>query len=130
MEAGWKLFGVGIAAAILCATVRSYQRTYALGLALAAASLLAAIALRDLQPVMRSIQALRVDSGVDPAVFSPLLRVCGIGLMTDVCCAFCRETGEQSICRLLEFGGSAAAVCALLPLFNSVFEMIRPYLGG
>ena len=45
-------------------------------------------------------------------------------------CAFCAETGEQSIGRVLEFGGCAAALCALLPLLETVLGFVRPYLGG
>ena len=44
--------------------------------------------------------------------------------------AFCAETGEQSIGRVLEFGGCAAALCALLPLLETVLGFVRPYLGG
>ena len=130
MDTVWKLFGVGIVSAILCATVRTIQKPYALGLTLASVLLIGMLGIRLLEPVVRSVQALRGKTKLDSAVFSPLLRICGIGLLTDVSCAFCCEAGEQSICRLLEFGGCAAALCALLPLLDGMLEIIRPYIGG
>ena len=130
MEAALKLFAAGVASAIACACVRSCRSALAPVLAVTAAAVLAAFALRLLDPVVEYLQTLRADAGVETALFAPLLRTGGIGLITELACAFCAETGEQSIGRVLEFGGCAAALCALLPLLETVLGFVRPYLGG
>ncbi|MBR2080257.1 MAG: hypothetical protein IKC50_00685 [Oscillospiraceae bacterium] len=130
MSTVFRLFAIGIFAVIASAAVRSFKSALAPAIALAAAAVLSLLGLRILDPVLRYLQTMRSAAGIDPAVFAPLLRVGCIGMITELTSSFCAETGELSIGRVLEFGGCAASLCALLPLLESITESLRPYLGG
>ncbi len=130
MQTAFRLIAAGVVSAIACSCARACRSALAPAIALAAAAVLTAFVLRLLKPVADYLQTLREGAGMEPSVFSPLLQVGCIGILTEFCCAFCAEAGEQSIGRVVEFGGCAAALCALLPLLESVMNLIRPYLGG
>ena len=130
MQTALRLFAAGVISAIACSCVRSCKSALAPALALTAAAVLAALGLRLLHPVIDYLQALRSSAGIESSIFSPLLQVGCIGILTELSNSFCAEAGEQSIGRMLEIGGCAAALCALLPLLESVMGTIRPYLGG
>ena len=130
MQTSLRLFAAGVVSVIACSCVRSCRSALAPALALAASAVLAALGLKLLQPVVDCLQTLRRSAGMESAVFSQLLQVGCIGILTELGCAFCSEWGEQSIGRVLECGGCAAALCALLPLLENVRGLIRPYLGG
>lgn len=126
----FRLFAVGIFAVIAIACIRSYKKELAPPVALTAAAVLTLLGLNMLEPVMEYLHTMRAAAGLDAAVFTPLVRVACIGIMTELTSAFCTETGELAIAKVLEFGGCAAALCTLLPLLEGVTESIRPYLGG
>ncbi len=64
-------------------------------------------------------------SGLDSALFAPLVRIAGLSVVANVGSELCRDAGEGAAAALIEIGGAAAALLLAAPLFRSVWELLR-----
>ena len=68
--------------------------------------------------------------GLEPALLAPVLKTVGVGLLTQIAGAFCRDAGEQALCKVVELCGTFLAVYVALPLANAVLELLQTLMGG
>ena len=64
------------------------------------------------------------------ALLAPVLKTVGVGLLTQIAGAFCRDAGEQALCKVVELCGTFLAVYVALPLANAVLELLQTLMGG
>jgi len=83
-----------------------------------------------LKPVTELIQELVSAAGMEPAVFLPVLKAAGIGLLTQTAGSFCADAGEKALEKLLELGGVVSILYVSLPLFSAVLDMLRSLMEG
>ena len=63
-----------------------------------------------------------------PELFSPLVKVAALMLMSRVGAALCRDAGEGALGVILETAGTLGAVVVSLPLFGAVWDMLQTLL--
>lgn len=88
------------------------------------------LGLRFLSPVWVVLEQLKRLSGLSDAVTAPLLKVTGIGILTQVAGGVCADAGETSLTKAVELTGSFLALYAAIPLLSSVLELLEQLLGG
>ena len=87
-------------------------------------------ALKLVEPVVSFLSKLQDLAGLDDALLTPLLKSVGIGIVTQICAAFCADAGESALARLIELCGGILAIYIALPLLEAVIDMIRTMTGG
>jgi len=130
MEIIFKIAAGGIITVLLTAAIKSHNKELALALTLASCAIMLFPGLQMLGSIRDFVSQLREEIGLESAVLTPLVRVCAIGLVTQLSAYFCQDAGEVMIARVLELCGSIAAVCATLPLLRLVLDMLKGFLGG
>lgn len=83
-----------------------------------------------LQPVMELLQQLVETAGISTALFLPVLKAAGIGLLTQTAGSFCADAGEQALGKLLELGGVVSILYVSLPLFTAVLDLLQSLMEG
>ena len=122
---GWQFAAFAVICALLCGLLRQQSEGQALLLALAAGAALLVGALTIISPVLAFIERLAELSGLNSAVFAPVLKTAGIGLLTQFSAAFCKDAGQQALGKAAEVGGTILAVYTLLPLAGAVVELLQ-----
>ena len=98
--------------------------------AICCCTLCAIAAMEILEPVIDFVMQLRTLSGVDSAVFAPVLKAGAIGLLTQLGSAYCADVGEKAVAEILEFGGVISILYVSIPLFSAVLDMLETLIGG
>ena len=124
-----KIAGICLCAALLGAVLDRRDRalSMAIGLLCCAGALLACI--RTLRPVVRFFEDLRELSNLDEALFSPMIKTVGIGVVTQISSAVCTDCGQRAMAKTAEVCGICASVLIGLPLLQSALEIIRRMMG-
>lgn len=130
MEIIYKIAAGSISAVIIITTLRSQNKEIALVLSLAACAVLALGGIKLFQTAVEYLDEMRGIAQIKSAELSPLIKVCGISALVQISATFCREAGESAVGKMVELCGGVAAVCAMLPLLNSVLKLIQDLLGG
>lgn len=124
----FKLSALAVTAALGALVLRRREPELALVLTLAAGALLLGHALEALAEVRGLADSLARTAGLSPRVWRPVWKTVGIGIVTRLAAAVCRDAGEGGIASFLEMVGSALALLAALPLVETVLDVLSSLL--
>ena len=130
MEYFLKTAAIAVAAAILTCFLKKENSSFSLLLSVSAGMLIVFLLANILQPIVDFFLDLTELSGVGRTYVEPVLKCTGIGILTQIAAAVCRDAGESSLAGLIELGGCGAALVLALPLFTAVLQMITELMGG
>ncbi|MEA4815157.1 MAG: SpoIIIAC/SpoIIIAD family protein [Oscillospiraceae bacterium] len=67
-------------------------------------------------------------SGLNNAIFAPLLKTVGISIITKVSSDLCRDAGAAAAAGLVETSGALCAIITAIPLMRSVLELVMSFI--
>ncbi len=123
-----KLIAGAFIAVLLTATLRQWNREVALLVSLAACVIFLLPAVERFQTVFTYVEQLRSTIGLESSLFTPVLQVCGIGFLTQIAVHFCSDAGEHALGHVLEICGTVVSLCAMLPLLETVFNLLLDFM--
>ena len=124
----FKLAALAVSAALCALVLRRLVPELALVLTLAAGAALLGEAVSSLAAVRGLADSLARTAGLSPGVWKPVWKTVGIGLVTRLASAVCKDAGEGGVAAFLETAGSALALLAALPLAEAVFDTLSSLL--
>ena len=119
-----KIIAIGISAALCCVVVRKQTQELAVVLALTAGVIVLCSMISSLEYILSFLNDLVERVGISGAIFSPVLKVTGIAVITRIATAFCKDIGESGIAYTLEFAGSVCALVVTIPLAKAVIQTV------
>lgn len=124
----FRLFLLALITTILVVTVK--KQTPELGLLLSIAGLIIAVLLlfQWLTPIIELIRHLCDQANLDPTMTGPLIKIFGIGLLTQLSSSVCSDAGESAMAKILELGGGLLCLYLSIPLLNAVLTLIEDLL--
>lgn len=130
METAAKLAALAMVAAVFCVLLRENGRVQAVLLSLAVCVGILVTGIRFLSPIWSVLEQLRKLSGLDSGITAPLLKVAGIGLLTQAASGVCGDAGEAGLAKAVEVSGAVLGLYASLPLLSAVLVLLEKFLGG
>lgn len=121
--------GIALTAAVLALTLRPHQPVFALLTTIAAGLCLLWIGAHALGQLSGGMRALADASGIQSAVYIPVMKAVGIAAAVRVAGAICKDAGQGALAVKLELVGSIAALGACMPLFEQLLSLVRDMLG-
>lgn len=123
-----KACGAALLAVILILTLGK-GREMGLLLSMGTCCLVALAALQYLRPVLDFLMSLESIGNLDGAMVKTILKIGGIGLISEISCLVCNDCGNASLGKTVQLLGSAAILWLSLPLFTALMELIQKILG-
>ena len=123
-----RLAAIAVTAALAAAVVRKGAAEIGLVLAMAAGAILLSASLDALSSVRDLVDMLGDTAGLSPAVVAPVVKTTGIAILTRLAAELCRDAKESGIAAFVETAGAAVALCADLPLLETVLTMVTGLL--
>ena len=130
MDVLLKIVSFALVAACMCVVLRGQTGTLAMLLSLAACVCILLLSLSFFAPILTVVQTLRDMTGLSDAVTAPMLKVAGIGIVSQAASAVCEDAGEKALGKAVEIGSSILSVYVALPLLSAVLNLLKETLGG
>lgn len=124
-----KTSGTVLLSLILVLTLKSHNKEIGTILAIAVCCISAIAALRYLQQVLAFLQTLEALGELDNTMVKTLLKVTGIGILTEIINLVCKDSGNESMGKVLQLLGTSVILYLSLPLFHALIELIQQILG-
>ena len=124
-----RLCGMVLTAVLLILTLGSRGKEFGLLLGLAVCCLGVMAALHYLQPVLDLIRTLESLGGLDETLISILLKIAGIGMVSEIAALICSDTGNAALGKTLQLLGSAVILWMSIPLLTMLIELLQSILG-
>ena len=119
-----------ITAAVLGLCLDKQGKDISLLLTVCVCILVIAAALVNLKPLLDFAETLREWIQVDDGILGILLKVVGIGLVSEVAVMICGDAGRASLGKALQILSSGVILTLSLPVFSLLMDLIGSVLGG
>lgn len=121
--------GAVLLAVILVLSLKSHSKEIGAILAIAICIMTALAALNYLQPVLTFLQVLEDLGGLDKSMVTTLLKVTGIGIITEIANLVCKDAGNESMGKSMQLLGTCVILYLSMPLFTALMELLQKILG-
>ena len=98
-------------------------------LSLAVCCMVSIIAVSYLRPVVAFIGQLETIGGLDGSMIETLLKVVGIGVISEIAALVCSDAGNASLGKAVELLAAAVILWLCIPLFTALIELVQKILG-
>lgn len=120
------------AAAVLIALVLGQaitQKDLSLVLSMLAAIMIAILMLHYLEPVLDFLKELRRLGEMQGNMLEILLKILGIGIITEITQMVCKDSGNTSLGQAMQLLGTTVILWLSLPVFDTLLDIIQKILG-
>ena len=115
---------LGLVGALVGLLLKKNAPELGLALSLAICLMAAGMAMELFAQLKEIIDLARTQTGLSPAIVSPVLKCVGIGVVTRLATDLCKDAGQGAIASAVEMCGAACAMVTALPLIRSLLQMI------
>ena len=124
-----------VAAGILTALVvwlclSKYNKDISVLLSLAVSAMTIVAALAFFRPVIDFMKKLQSISDMDSEYVSVILKIVGIGVITEISSLICKDAGNASLGKVLQFFSSVVAIWMSIPIFEKLLSLLDTILGA
>ena len=124
-----QICGGVLLALILVLTLKSTAKDISAVLTVAVCCIVALSALQYLKPVLTFLQTLENLGRLDGNLLTTMLKVTGIGLISEIANLVCKDAGSESMGKSLQLLGTAVILYLSMPLFTALIELLQKILG-
>ena len=123
-----KVIGVGLIGALVAGLLREEKSELYIFAVIAGGGLILIILLSSLTEVITQFGLLVGKSGVDESLFAGVLKIIGIGYVTEYASALCSDYGVTSIGNKLQLAGKIAIFFMTMPVLANLVSVISSML--
>ncbi len=118
-----KAAALSLAGALMAMVLKKDVPELALALGIAVTLAAAGLAAGLISQLEEVATMAREQTGLSPAVVTPVLKCVGIGVITRLAADLCRDAGQSAPASAVELAGAACALGAALPLVRALLDM-------
>ncbi|MBQ9493503.1 MAG: stage III sporulation protein AD [Oscillibacter sp.] len=124
MELLTRVAALCVTSAVLAVVLRQGAQTAGLLLTLSVTVTVLLFLLRASGELFAFLRELGEQSGLSPALLTPLYKTVGIALVVRTGGALCRDAGESALASTVETAGTVCALLTALPLLREMMNML------
>lgn len=129
MELFWKASAGVLIAVLLIITVEKQEKDMALLLTMLVSAMVAIVGLNLLKPFISFFHQLEELGDLRSSVLDILLKATGIGLVSELTSAVCKDSGNSALSQIVKMLGIMTMLSLSLPIFETLLELIQTILG-
>jgi len=119
-----KIIGVGIITSICVLVIKQLKPEVAVVVGIAGSLVIMIMVINMLSDVLNIFNVIVDKTGISKELFSAILKIIGIGYVTEFGANICLDSGSASIADKVLLGGKIVIMVLALPIITSLIEII------
>lgn len=124
----FKILALAILTCIATIIVRQVKPDFASIVAIAGGVVILLFVLNYLGDVLAVFQNIIGKTGLSPSLFSTILKIVGIGYLTEFTANLCNDSGNSSLATKVGLAGKIIILFVSLPIITNLIEIIMEIL--
>ncbi len=124
----FKIIAIGIITTIAVLVVKQTKPEIAVFIGLAGSLLIIFEIINALSSVFLMFNSIITKTGVSNELFGVLLKIIGVGYLTEFSASLCADCGSSSIADKIMLGGKIVILILAMPIFFSIINIITGLL--
>lgn len=119
-----KLIGIALIGVVAVSLLKTTKSEFAVFAVIATGVIMLVTMMSALREVLLSFDELVEKSGVDDAVFTAVLKIIGVGYLTEYSASIAEDAGCASIARKLQFGGKVVIFLMSISIVTALVDVV------
>ena len=115
-------------ALILWLTLNKYSKETSVLLSLTVCAMVITVAMTVMNPVIDFLHKIKQVGEIDNSYFSILLKVVGIGMLSEICSIICKDAGNETLAKGLQLMTSVLVLWISIPIFEKLLSLLDSIL--
>ena len=124
----FKIIAIGIVTTIAVLVVKQSKPEIAVFVGLAGSLLIFIEIINMLSGIFTVFNTIITKTGVSSDLFSTLLKIIGVGYLTEFSASLCSDSGNSSIADKILLGGKIVILVLAMPIFISIINIVTGLL--
>ena len=124
----FKVISIGIIGAIISLMLKATKSEFSVMTVLATGIIIIILVLASLTDVIIAFNQIVEKSGLDSRLFSGLLKIVGIGYLTEYSSGMCQDMGAGSIGKKIQFAGKITIFLMAMPIVTALINTVASLL--
>lgn len=115
---------IGVIGAIVALILKQYKPEFAVIVSLAAGIVILFIVSEYIFEAVEVVSGISEKTGIDNAMLSAVMKIIGVGYLTEFSSNICEDSGNKSIADKIALGGKIIILITALPILTAVVDVI------
>lgn len=124
----FKVIAIGIVGAIMGVMLKTIKSDLSIMTTLATGIIIVIITITYIGDVIVSFNEIVDKTGLNSKLFSALLKIVGIGYLTEYSAGMCEDMGSNSIGKKIQFAGKISIFLMAMPIVTALINTIANLL--
>lgn len=120
----FRIIGIGIVGAVMVLMLKQSKSEMSILAGVATGIIILIIVISSLNDVILAFNKLVAKSGISQELFSGLLKIIGVGYVTEYSANICDDMGSPSIGKKLQLAGKLTIFLMALPIVTALIDII------
>lgn len=129
MDIFWKITAAILTAVILWINISKSNKDISVLMSLGVSAMAVIAAASLLQPVVSFVNKLQGISNLDGDLVSVIMKVVGIGIVSELAMVICKDAGNEAMGKTLQFVSAMSALLVSMPVFEKLLTLLDKILG-
>ena len=98
-------------------------------LSIAVCSMVIIVALGFFQPIITFVHRLKILGNLNEELLNVILKVVGIGLLTELVVVICKDAGNETMAKSLQIFSTILIIRISIPVFEILLSLLEDILG-
>lgn len=125
----FKLVGIAVVGVIVIVLLRTAKPEFAVFATIATGIIMVITMLGAFQDVVLAFDKIVKKSGIDDEIFSAVLKIIGIGYLTEYSSSLANDAGCGSIAQKLQFGGKIVIFLMSISIVASLVDVVSALMN-
>lgn len=120
----FKIIGVGLLTVVCYVVIKPVKPELAIFISLAGSCIILIFCVDALSEIIFTITNLVEKTGINSELFSAILKIIGVGYLTEFASNLCLESGSSTISDKILFAGKICILVLSLPIISNLLNII------
>lgn len=123
-----KIIGIGLITVVACMLVKPMKPEISIIIGLCGGILILSQTINYIVEIIESFTNIVQKTGLDTSLLKTVLKIIGIGYLTEFSANLCADSGNSSIADKILFSGKVIILVIALPIVTNIIEIIMEIL--
>ena len=128
MDSLYKIISIAVITCIACLIVKPIRSDFAILISIVGGIIVLFYTVSYLSQIFDVFTEIFNISGINASIYSIILKIIGIGYLTEFTAGICNDTGNSSLADKVLLGGKVVILVMAIPIVTSILQIIMGLL--
>lgn len=128
MEVLFKIIAIGLITCFTVMLVRPVRNDFAIIISIVGGILILIFTINYLTDIFSVFNAIINKTGINKDLFTIILKIIGIGYLTEFSASICSECGSNGLADKIKLGGKVVILIMAVPIMTNILDIVMEIL--